>query len=290
VFKADAIVLLACLAAIGLTGVALGIAENSLQSQDCTLNDQSSGDRADPPANKFLFTGVKGGIQKIKVHFQSHRTKKKNETAQDRASRRTADATVAIAILTAVTIAVGISQYVIFGRQLDVMENDKRPWLSANVSLDRYVAITEWSESRGIDVPLKFALKNYGQVPAVNIRINVMAWQHPGNPKRAEILPFQKRLCEQGVEAADKDPTGGIAIFPAETTIADANANVSGGEIYKDGEPTLWAIFGCVDYTYGNGKHGQTGFNFLLGKAVDGQVFGIPFVEGKEWSGAPSDE
>jgi hypothetical protein len=173
----------------------------------------------------------------------------------------------------------------ISGRQLTVMENDKRPWLNANISLDKHIDITEWGGSRGVRVPLKFAMKNYGQVPAVNIRVNVMAWPHPGNPRRAEILPIQKRVCEQGIEDANKDPTGGFAIFPSEATVVDANANVSGSEIYKDGAPTLWAIFGCVDYTYGDGKHGQTGFNFLLGRDIDGQVFGVPFVEGKEGGG-----
>ena len=103
-------------------------------------------------------------------------------------------------------------------------------------------------------------------------------------------MSFQKRRCDEGIRSADDDPTGGIAIFPSEASVVDAVANVMGSEIYKDGTPTLWAIFGCVDYTYGGGRHGQTGFNFLLGKAIDGQVFGIPFVEGKEVVAAPSDE
>jgi hypothetical protein len=130
-------------------------------------------------------------------------------------------------------------------------------------------------------------VKNYGQVPAINVRVNVRAWPHPGNPKRAEILPFQKRTCEEGIATADKDPTGGAAVFPSESATIDADANITGGGIYKDGEPVRWAIFGCVDYTYGDGKHGQTGFNYLLGKNIGGQVFGVPFVEGKAW-GEPS--
>jgi len=174
--------------------------------------------------------------------------------------------------------------------QLDVMENDKRPWLNADISINKRIEITEWGTSRGIRVPLKLAMKNYGQVPAVNIRISVSAWPHPGTIKRAEILSLQKKACDQAIEVSDNDPTGGIALFPSESTIADAEANISGNALYKDGTPTLWAIFGCVDYTYGDRKHGQTGFNYLLGKNIDGQVFGVPFVEGKYGGGASSDE
>ncbi len=230
------------------------------------------------------------GIRKVKGYFQEIRAKRKQENSTDRAVRSTANATWVIALLTIATIGVGISQYIIFGRQLDVMENDKRPWLNADISLNNRVNITEWGATRGIDVPLKFAMKNYGQVPAINVRVNVRAWPHPGNPRRAEVLPLQKRTCEDGIATADKDPTGGVAVFPSESTTIDADANLSGGGIYKDGEPVLWAIYGCLDYTYGGGRHGQTGFNYLPGKNIGGQLFGVPFVEGKARGEPPTDE
>jgi hypothetical protein len=195
-------------------------------------------------------------------------------------TRAVARYTKALAFVGVVSAAIAFGTLWAIKGQLDVMENDKRPWLNAVVSLDKFIEITEWNGSRGINVPLKFAIKNYGQEPAVNVRVNSTAWPHPGNPRRGEILIYQKQVCERGIEAADKDPIGGTAIFPSETTIADGVGNLSGGNIYKDGAPVLWAIFGCIDYTYGNRRHGQTGFNFLLGKAIDGQVFGIPFVEG----------
>jgi hypothetical protein len=47
----------------------------------------------------------------------------------------------------------------------------------------------------------------------------------------------------------------------------------------KDGPATLFAVVGCLEYTYADNRHGQTGFRMTIGRAVDNQVAGIPFVE-----------
>jgi len=112
--------------------------------------------------------------------------KDREEPAPDRAARVSAKATVAIAVFTAATIVIGSLQFcalhntdekigkqiAVMGSQLNVMENDKRPWVEACISLADPVRITEWNGSKGIGVHLKFVIKNYGQSPAINIRIN----------------------------------------------------------------------------------------------------------------------
>lgn len=219
-------------------------------------------------------------VQRIKRYLQDRRTKQEKENPQDRAARSTARATWAIAVLTAVTICVGVSQYIIFGRQLDVMENDKRPWIKADVSIPAYVLTTEWEGSRGINFPLKFLLRNFGQVPAVNVRIYQTVAVHPGNILREQLSAPQKEICDSASSKSDKNPIGGIAIFPNETEVIETGNGLSGGGLYKDGKPVLFAVLGCVDYTYGDGRHGQTGFRFMLGKDVGGMVSGVPYVEG----------
>jgi uncharacterized protein YoxC len=62
-----------------------------------------------------------GRIQRIKDYFHNRRSAKNQETSQDRASRRTANATVAIAFLTVAVVVVGGLQYLIFKGQLKVM-------------------------------------------------------------------------------------------------------------------------------------------------------------------------
>jgi hypothetical protein len=132
---------------------------------------------------------------------------------------------------------------------------------------------------------LKFTLKNYGQEPAINVRAYFRVARHPGNPRRDELLIGQKAICSDASSESDKNPIGGIAVFPTETGVIESGAGTNGGAIYKNGEATLFALLGCIDYTYANGRHGQTGFNFILGKNVGGLVLGVPFVEGKPVDG-----
>jgi hypothetical protein len=225
-------------------------------------------------------SGIVKCVKEIRRQLQRRRAKKMQENATDRAARSTARATWAIAILTAATIGVALSQYVIFGRQLDVMENDKRPWIRVTLSLSKPVLLTEWSKQRGINVPLNFALKNYGQVPAININVSPSIIVHPGNPRRAELDAPQKTTCEAARIESDKNPIGGIAIFPNEAESIESNIATNVREAFTAESPVLFAVLGCVDYTYGNGRHGQTGFRFVLGKGAEGQVLGLPFIEG----------
>lgn len=61
-------------------------------------------------------------MSSIQSYFDQRRTEKYHESAADRASRSTARATWFIGALTLVAIGVGVSQYIIFSRQLHVME------------------------------------------------------------------------------------------------------------------------------------------------------------------------
>jgi hypothetical protein len=130
----------------------------------------------------------------------------------------------------------------IAARQLTVLENDKRPWISAGVSISN-VSVTEWAGSRGIDVPLKFTLKNHGQAPAVNVRAYQTISIHPGNPRREELSVPQKAICESAGAESDKNPIGGIAIFPSETGYVETAISISGGQIYQDREPVLFSRY-----------------------------------------------
>jgi uncharacterized protein YoxC len=85
------------------------------------LIDQEPSDTTNPPATPAQPSLVVGRVQQIKHYFQGRRPAKKEESAQDRASRRTANATVAIAFLTIAVVVVGGLQYLIFKSQLKVM-------------------------------------------------------------------------------------------------------------------------------------------------------------------------
>ena len=58
------------------------------------------------------------------------------ETPQDRAASRTANATIWIAIFTVVAVLVGISQFIVFRRQLDVMQGQLTEMISTGKQAD----------------------------------------------------------------------------------------------------------------------------------------------------------
>jgi hypothetical protein len=166
----------------------------------------------------------------------------------------------------------------ISGRQLDAMEVDKRPWIKVTVTFAEPPQLTDWGGQKGINVSLHFDLKNYGDSPAVNLRIESPIVVHPGNPRRSELDAPQKDACDRARAEADKNPIGGVAVFPGESIPVEQGSGIGG--VYKTNGPILFSILGCVDYTYAGIRHGQTGFRMILGHVVRGQIFGIPFVEG----------
>jgi hypothetical protein len=163
-------------------------------------------------------------------------------------------------------------------RQVGIMEADKRPWIKVTVTFAKPPRLTDWGGQKGIDVSLHFDLKNYGDSPAVNLRIESPIIVHPGNPRRSELNVPQKDACDRARAAADENPIGSVAVFPGESISVEQDSGRSG--IYKTNEPVLFSILGCADYTYAGNRHGQTGFRMMLGHVTEGQIFGIPFVEG----------
>jgi hypothetical protein len=109
---------------------------------------------------------------------------------------------------------VSIGQWCAIEGQLDVMEAAKRPWIRATVTAVKPVIFSDWNGSNGINVPIKLDLKNYGDAPAVNVRIFPQIAQHPGNPRRRELDAPQQSACASARAQADENAIGGIAIFP----------------------------------------------------------------------------
>jgi hypothetical protein len=106
------------------------------------VTDQETGDNPNPTTSPPQPKRVVRCVQKIKRYFHDPRAAKKQESSQDRSSRRTAVATVWIAILTVAVLIVGGLQYVTFDRQLTVMQGQldemresRRPWLTVETTI-----------------------------------------------------------------------------------------------------------------------------------------------------------
>jgi hypothetical protein len=175
------------------------------------------------------------------------------------------------------------------GNQLKVMEDQGRPWIEANASLSDPVTFSHWGNGRTILVRLNLFIKNFGDIPAVNVHISVPQIISYEDARRTTGIfrHPQEDSCSELTDSDDKNPIGGIAIFPSETkTISVAAYSWPG---FPDGKPDWFYVIGCVDYTYRNGLHGQTGFRYRLSYKTNNLLVGIPFVEGaplKNWDNA----
>jgi hypothetical protein len=88
----------------------------------------------------------------------------------------------------------------------------------------------------------------------------------------------QEKTCEATWVEAVKNPVGGIAIFPNGVDSIQQGSGLSG--IYKTNDSILFAVIGCVVYTFAETEKGETGFRMLLGRNVENHINGLPFVEG----------
>jgi hypothetical protein len=195
----------------------------------------------------------------------------------------------AFVYLTLKTDSTAQSAVTMSGNQLKVMEDQGRPWIEASASLSDPVTFSHQGNDRTILVRLNLSLKNFGDIPAVNVHVSVPLIISYEDAKRTTgiLRHLQEDSCSELTEADDKNPIGGMAIFPSETKTVPVGAYSSPS--FADGKPDWFYIIGCVDYTYRNGLHGQTGYRYRLSEEANNLLVGIPFVEGatlKNWDNA----
>jgi hypothetical protein len=176
-------------------------------------------------------------------------------------------------------------QAAISNDQLAFQESVSRAWIRANVALDGPVIFTEWAKDKFINLQLSFDVKNFGQVPAVNIRILTAIDRADGTDREQRLKKLQESMCKSARDVADSDQVGGNVAFPSEPITIKSGSGTGG--LYRDGNPGALAVVGCIDYTFANSMHGQTGFRKILGRVEGKIVVGIPFVSGQPDTNAP---
>jgi hypothetical protein len=107
------------------------------------LNNQQEGQSAEPPNETSKSNWIVWCVTEIKRKFEQRRAEKKHETAQDRATRRTATATICIAIFTAVTFGVACSTYLVLHGQLEVMRGQLTEMESAGRQTEKLIAANQ---------------------------------------------------------------------------------------------------------------------------------------------------
>ena len=162
-------------------------------------------------------------------------------------------------------------------QQLTVMQIDQRPWVS--VTPVAKVTLADWNGDKSIDVHLSFTLHNYGRLPAQELRIEPMITQRPDNAHLDDLDKPQDDLCSTAMRAPISQRLS-TTVFPGRD--ATAETAISVGRQYLYVNSVLYEVYGCIDYIYSDGAHGQTLFRYMLGKIDhrEGIWMGLPFKMG----------
>jgi hypothetical protein len=179
-----------------------------------------------------------------KRYLQQSCARRQKESTQDRAAKRTARATIWIAVFTVVLAGVGIYQGSAIWGQLAEARYEQRAWIFADISPGGDL---EWFGQ--LQLPTHIRLQNTGHSPAQNIRfgIEAKAWGSV-----LDTLQYEKELCRKLVKWRPN-----FALFPAQTKDMDTFVVISEGEIEAANKKinrtnTLFVqpiLFSCVAYT-----------------------------------------
>ena len=211
------------------------------------MSNQETGNTPSPPTNQPQPNWVVRRVQKIKRYFRDRSAAKKQENSQDRSSRRTATATVWIALLTVAVLIVGGLQYITFDRQLsvmrgqlDAMEADQRPWIDiAKISVAKDVEFY----GEGGFIELSIELTDAGKGPA----LMVDPWI---SPYIEGMTGGAKRFTKPGFRHLDQAKNILFPGLPVQRTVSGFVPADQINQALKSGIPYQVMIDVCVDYGY----------------------------------------
>jgi hypothetical protein len=129
------------------------------------LTDQQDSNDAGSPREPPIIPLGPWCISKIKRYFHERSAEREKETAQDRFTRRTANATVAIAVLAIVAAGVGALQYCTMQGQLNEMQAAQRPWIYAETP----IFLKPITQKIVWEMRIEFKLQNTGHLPALHV-------------------------------------------------------------------------------------------------------------------------
>ncbi|MGB6483184.1 MAG: hypothetical protein WBE86_06825 [Candidatus Acidiferrales bacterium] len=205
-------------------------------------------------------------ISNIKRKMEERAAKKKQEAPADKAARRTANATVCMAIFTIVLAVVSGGTLCILNRQLNVMAADQRPWLqvkSAEIGFLKF-------DTDIVNFNLKIILKNTGRTPATGIEIQPSFLAATEETFRSENAIEQADCAEAGKKNYATRETG-LTVFPDDTepvsTVPTMRiVDIPIGPLRDGRRGAAFVVLGCFDYfiSSDHSERGQTGFRFIV--------------------------
>jgi hypothetical protein len=210
-------------------------------------SNQGGGD-VGPPSEPPVIPLWPWAVAKIKRKLQERRAHRRKENPQDRFARRTANATVAIALLTLAIGVVGILQYCTFKGQLDVMQGQlvemqaaRRPWLDVQTTITGPLTFDP-----APNFQLKATLTNLGQSAALDVWPNVS--MYPDDPTRDAISEIPQRCAKLRKDWLDQTSPHhlGYFLFPTRDVEIPRGATLN----EKKGALAPMRVLICGDYRF----------------------------------------
>jgi hypothetical protein len=173
---------------------------------------------------------------------------------------RLANATVWIAMFTAVAVVIGFLQFRILDQTDQTLKAAQRPWVKVDPQIAGPLTYTS-DEAR---VNIAFVLKNTGNSPAINVQIDPEIALHI-QPKKNYIQQMLE-ICNRVKATPDDNALLGHAIFPGDIftykiSLAKRRAEIENAlsEFQNGGKEEFFSpvIVGCVSYrfAYQRGRH-----------------------------------
>jgi hypothetical protein len=226
------------------------------------LSNQQGSTNTNPPSDAPFFPIWPNGVAKIKRHLHKRRADHQKESPQDRFARRTATATVWIAIFAVISATVGLLQYCSISGQLDEMRAEQRPWINFSATAGSDMTLG----SGGIVALVAHtALTNIGHLPAQNVVAHaaLVPWAEAAKQAKRRDL-----ICSELKYRRITPANQGFVLFPNETKQPPLPLGLTKEnfeEWHGSGEPLV--LIGCLDYVFlTNGSHHHVGFIFEIDK------------------------
>ena len=164
-----------------------------------------------------IFRTLKHRYARYVSHYKKKKTKSdSNEVVMAKWTRRLGIYTFWLVVCAFVSAGISFFQWRTTNDQLKEMHEqfiaDKRAWIAIDIQTDGPLT---WYPNGSLELPLKFILRNTGNIPALHVTLSGKAFQSMGGMEPNPVQE-QKKFSDE----TRKHPIpGGLTIFPNDTVL-----------------------------------------------------------------------
>mgnify|MGYP001384188117 CR=1 FL=1 len=211
---------------------------------------------------------------------RKRKAEKKPEAPADKAARRTANATIAIAFFTLVLVIVSYFQWMEIhhssGDTQQILEVQTRPWLGLNG--DKATVVWNSFNGKSATIAFRINLSNYGHAPALDAFIwvepDALGLEGPTAGMLGGSPAIQRRICDEATKGQIRSRTLGSTAF----TVWQGSVPVEKVITSRFGDPYGGYVRGCISYMSPSGAQHSTFFIYLVTLSNPSDTTVTPFT------------